>query len=189
MLAIVSFLLDSFLLHLLALENLPLESRNLVVHSSNEHLSCLRKVHIVLLVETKYLKPVLHALRRVAAKQVLGAGLCVPQDLHNPLAVEVVDVSSREQVGDLFHFGHVLDGGVDLLPDHQCLGLPVLVAVPPANQPIQQFVGLDVNRQQAFALHGVLLEIYPITLAYDTISLSVQRTRKQIGRVPFTTSP
>lgn len=52
-----------------------------------------------------------------------------------PISTSIL-TSSGEQVGDLFHFGHVLDGGVDLLPDHQCLSLPVLVAVPPANQPI-----------------------------------------------------
>ena len=36
--------------------------------------------------------PHLHPLRRISAKDVLGGSLCSLQYLHNPYAVEVVDV-------------------------------------------------------------------------------------------------
>ena len=75
----------------MTLADLFLERRYLVLHIAHENARCLGQINVVLLEETDHGVPVLHALRRVHAKYVLGVLLGLFEDLHNLETVVVVD--------------------------------------------------------------------------------------------------
>ncbi len=82
--------------------------------------------------------------------------------------MEVVDAGTGEQRDDLRVLGHVADSQADLLADPQDVIMPLPVADPPADKPVQQLLQLDVNGQTLLVhdLVDFLLQAFQAVLSF-----------------------
>jgi len=47
-------------------------------------------------------------------------------------------------------YRHILNGIIDFLPDAQNLRLPLLFTMSATEQPVRQFIGMNINRDELF---------------------------------------
>ena len=113
-----------------------LDPRNLVGNIALQNAGRLGQIDAVLLIQIDDRVPVLHSLRGIRAKYILGALFCFAQDFDNFQAVEIVYGRAGQERGYRLMLRHVLDGQVDSVSNRVDIFYPITGTVATIKYPI-----------------------------------------------------